>query len=363
MIDEPQHLGAAFGAPPPGDWDEWLVACGPEAGFLQTSSWARMMHARLCAVSYVLTVEHAGARLAGALVSHVPAGMASRDWLRRGKAWVEGRGNGELICLHGPVLLNGDKREALAALLAQVDALRARVGVGQVYFSGQPVLADWGDARAIASVFSRFRYREVPWLTSVVDLTQPEEKLLAGFKHAARKGIRKCVEAGLSVRAAQGYDEYRRDFYDPYIESLGTGPRPMSPGDRRWWQSGGRHYRFLVAKDGAGAVHATLGTYAFNGVATEVWSGRTAAGQKANVPAGDLLHWEAFRIHKAAGDKWFNLAGFSPEPRDAKEAGIRRFKEKWGGREVPVPQYLRGHVPLVARIARRLADRFRPRAR
>ena len=86
-------------------------------------------------------------------------------------------------------------------------------------------------------------------------------------------------------------------------------------------------------------------------------SGRTSVGRACNLPAQDLLHWAAFQRHKNAGDRWFNLAGYSPAPINAKEDGIRRFKAKWGGREIAIPQYTRDDPPLRFRLLRRLAGR------
>lgn len=344
----------AFGAMPPADWDAWLVARGRDAGFCQTTVRSRILHARRGAVSYVLCVERDGVRVAGATLNHVLPSETRATLFDYGKAWLAMRGKGDLACVEGPVLAADDKPQALADLLVQVDALAARLGVRHIQFLGKPAMADWGDDAAVAAAFRRFGYREKPWLTSVVDLTASEERLFAGFRHAARKGVRKCIEAGLRVDVVHDAGAFRRDFYDPYVASLVTraGTLPAASTSAAWWESDTRrYYRFLVAKDSSDTVHATLGTYAFNGVATEIMSGRTLAGRTANLPAQDLLHWEAFRIHKAAGDKWFNLAGYSADPRDAKEAGIRRFKEKWGGREIAVPQFTRGDSPVAASIA------------
>jgi hypothetical protein len=95
-------------------------------------------------------------------------------------------------------------------------------------------------------------------------------------------------------------------------------------------------YTWFVALDESGDPVGTLGTYRHAGVATEVMSARDPGFA---LPSQDLLHWEVIRHHRDAGDQLFDLAGFAPEPADPKEAGIRRFKEKWGGRVVPAPRY------------------------
>ena len=117
-----------------------------------------------------------------------------------------------------------------------------------------------------------------------------------------------------------------------------------------WNIDGGRHYRFFVAQDANGRVLATLGSYRFNRLATEIMSHRTDASFEENLPAQDLLHWHMFKAHKSAGDRWFNLAGYSPDPGNHKEAGIRRFKKKWGGREVSVSKYYK-YIPSISQRA------------
>jgi lipid II:glycine glycyltransferase (peptidoglycan interpeptide bridge formation enzyme) len=113
-----------------------------------------------------------------------------------------------------------------------------------------------------------------------------------------------------------------------------------------------------VVEDSGGNVHAVLGTYCYQGIVTEIMSGRTNFGKSSNVPAQDLLHWEAMLYHKRSGDRYFNLAGYSPNPANEKEAGIRRFKEKWGGREISVPSYTLIHEPRYVRAGRWLQTKI-----
>jgi hypothetical protein len=340
----------------PPDWDHWLAAQGANAGFCQTSVWAAIHEAVNGAESFVIATETGGVRVAGMLVSRRLA--AGGGWLDRARAVFAGRGRGTLECFEGPVLPSANPVAALVDLLGQLDALAAELRVSVIRFAGPPPRAAWAGSPAVAKVFRDFGYLEIPWLTALVDLSQAEDALRAGLHHAARKGIRKCAEAGLGVTQCKSHDDYVRDFRTPYYAGLAAEGKRVPTrfrGHRSWWEiDGGTHYRFLAAKDASGAVHATLGTFSFNGMATEIMAGRSPEGRAANLPAQDLLHWEAFRIHKAAGDRWFNLAGFNPEPKNAKEAGIRRFKEKWGGREAAVPQFLRGGPPLAARIVRAL---------
>jgi hypothetical protein len=346
-------VSAAITAPAvqgmPDDWEDWLAARGTDAGFHQTSAWAAISAALNDAKSYVLTVEEGGRRIGGMLVSFRPAKY--RSWAHRGRTWLMGRGRGLLECIGGPLLGGADPAATLADLLEQFDRLARRLGVGYLRFTTVPP-ADWVTNPAIAEVFARFNYRLEPWLTSIVDLSPSESDLHRAIRQSARKGIRRCREAGLSVVPCRTLDDYLRDFCTPYHDAVAADGhwRPEAAREaQRWLIDGGRHYRFFVVKDGGGAVHATLGTMSYNGMATEILSARTPAGRQANLPAQDLLHWEVMLAHRKAGDRYFNLAGYRATPRDDKEAGIRRFKEKWGGREVAFPEFIRGDRPFLVR--------------
>ena len=45
------------------------------------------------------------------------------------------------------------------------------------------------------------------------------------------------------------------------------------------------------------------------------------------------------RYVRDKGCTLFDLAGVAPEPANQKEAGIRRFKEKWGGKYVEYSRF------------------------
>ena len=359
MVDVSSTASARVIQGIPNDWDEWLTTRETDAGFHQSSAWAEITAALNDAKSYVLTVEDGRNRVGGMLVSLRPAKY--RSWAHLGRTWIMGRGRGVLECLGGPLLGGADPAATLANLLEQFDRLARALGIGYLRFTTVPP-ADWVTNPNIAEVFGRFNYRLEPWLTSIVDLSPSESELHRNIRQSARKGIRKSREADLSVVLCRTLDDYVQDFCKPYHEAVAADGRWRPEGAReaqRWLIDRGRHYRFFVVKDGTGTVHATLGTMSYNGMATEILSTRTLAGRQTNLPAQDLLHWEVMLAHRTAGDRYFNLAGYRAMPRDDKEAGIRRFKEKWGGREVPYPEFIRGDRPFLVRA---VLDGLRRRA-
>lgn len=331
----------------PLDWDFWLAEQGVASGFCQTTAWARIHAAVNGAASYVLSVNRGGKRVAGALVSLRPAGTID-SLSKRLRRQMSGNASGVLECFEGPVLTDGVSFDDVDALLTEVRELAQQLGTKVVRFSGPPPLARWAGDASIGNAFRGFGYSETPWLTCVVDLTNSEDVLLSQLRQAARKGIRKSKDAKLFVRICDSFDDYEKIFCTAYYETS-IAPQQL---DGFWQADCGRAYRFFVVQDESGAVHATLGTYRYQGVATEILSRRTAIGQTRNFPAQDLLHWEAMLYHKSIGDSFFNFAGYSPAPTDDKEAGIRRFKEKWGGEERSVPIFTWVHTPPLMRAGR-----------
>ena len=99
---------------------------------------------------------------------------------------------------------------------------------------------------------------------------------------------------GLEVVPCSSYTEFRERFRDPFYEgraAAGLGVSTWEGDDAMWLLGGERYYRFFYCADPAGRVLATLGTYSFGGVATEIMSGRTPYGLAAGLPAQDFLHW------------------------------------------------------------------------
>lgn len=356
------RVGGLFTGQLPGDWDSWLAGLGSDAGFCQTSKWAAINAEANGAQPFAIAVEGGSGRRAGALLGRRQAPVGADRLASHLRLWAASDGGHRLECFEGPVFAAADLSGLLTQLLGEVDTLARRLKVTQIHFQGGPAGSAWAGDPEIDRVFAGFGYQKHPWLSALVDLTHSEENLCKSFRHAARKGIRKCVEAGVTVAICRTEEEFIHDFCASYYEASGK-PGVMDTTARRralaMWRLGAGFYRFFVARATEGDVLATLGTYSFNGVATEIMSARMALANVLKLPAQDLLHWEVFRAHKAVGDRLFNLAGFSPDPQTPKEAGIRRFKEKWGGRVVEVPRFHKTTLSPPVRLVRGISRAIR----
>jgi len=50
--------------------------------------------------------------------------------------------------------------------------------------------------------------------------------------------------------------------------------------------------------------------------------------------AQDLIKWKIIEWGVKNKMKYYNLVGFNPNPISQKEIGVKRYKEKWGGKTV-----------------------------
>lgn len=314
---------------PDQEWDLWLERAGHEGDFLQTSRWAEIDEAANGVRSHVL---RATAGIAG-LVGH-PADAG-----------------GDLRCLHGPVLTHPRDLDGIADFALASEALAREQRCASVQFVGRPAVSNVDPADLVTRL-SPLGYAATSWLTAVVDLRKSDEELLGAADRAVGKALRRCARERVSIRLCDDVESYESVFLAAFAAA-----RPdydPERGRRAFALDEGRHYRHYVAVDGHGAVLATLGTYRFGGVATEIMSVRTEAGRERGAPAQDLLHWHVMREHRDLGDAWFDLAGYAASPATPAEAGIKRFKQKWGGTEVVAPVFTKLLGSRARRAARRL---------
>lgn len=174
------------------------------------------------------------------------------------------------------------------------------------------------------------------WRASyVVDLPDHPDDLRFGSSRnhgTVMRSIRKAERLGVGVRVADEEGDLRA-WYRLYLDLCRHRAQPPRP--YRFFQGLWTHMRpgglmrlLLADAPGAGArreiiagnVLLTLGgtvSYAFNGRQASALSSRP----------NELLHWHAMRNAIEAGHRHYDLGEVAEE-----NAGLARFKEKWGAR-------------------------------
>lgn len=197
-------------------------------------------------------------------------------------------------------------------------------------------------------------YEMRKWATYLVDLTLDEGALWRNLKPAARKSVKKAERDGIYVERIGNLEE----LYDYYLfteecaEQTGRGGFPSFGNLSVMW----KHLRpeqgveIFVAKQNERKL-CGLGIWAFNGIIYEFGSFQSEYSFEHKLYGNDLIKWEIIKWGHEKSYRIYDLAGVSPDPASEKEANVRRFKEKWGGRYVEFGEY---STPLENRLIDRI---------
>jgi lipid II:glycine glycyltransferase (peptidoglycan interpeptide bridge formation enzyme) len=201
------------------------------------------------------------------------------------------------------------------------------------------------------NLYQGFGFEAKKWATYLVDLRKEEEELFKFIAHAARKCIKKCQREGLKVVALKSFEEFEERYWRPYVKAEAYFGRKANKAKKELWdEDKENYYHYYIAEDQQRDTVAVLGMYIFNGIATEIASGLMPKAYEQKIPAQDLIHWEIMLEARRMGAHTFDLAGVNPNPEDSKEEGIRRFKEKWGGKYVEYYVYRKNMIPMLKTI-------------
>lgn len=326
-----------YGEPPIG-WDQQLYSAQREAGLGQSLFWARVLHRVDGVEPLFLTVEDNQELLGQLLLFRKPPfDRKTRRRLSRLSAWRMGAQE-TLEWLDAPVIHTPQlAAEILGVLLEWIEAYARERSIGIVRSLGWAGTSRFLNDPETLQVFDARGYLHSGWATLLVDLTASEDQLWRNLDHAARKSLKRCEREGVKVRRIADFEDFVEKYYTPYVmteKAYGRRANPLNVAQVMFEEDTEKYYSYFVAESAERETLATLGMYSFNGVTTEIASALTPIAFERKIPAQDILHWEMMKYAKAQGCHTFNLGGVAPEPHDVKEAGIRRFKEKWGGQYV-----------------------------
>ena len=174
----------------------------------------------------------------------------------------------------------------------------------------------------------------IKWSTFAIDLSKSKEELLQNIdKHSGRKNIQRAIKRGITIMEIDDTNLY--DYFLLLNESKESS-NPINSNyelfSKMWnilkpYGRGG----FLAKKDGI-----PISGLSFSSLCGHIIEGGVARSStdKTNVLySQDLIKWKIIEWGLENNMKWYNLAGFNPEPVSEKEKGIFRFKKKWGGKQ------------------------------
>ena len=238
-----------------------------------------------------------------------------------------------LECYDGPVILQTEQVDEIVSFFIESSSSLAQQTKSTNTVIAFSHTSRWANSSELQKLFKKHGFTAQKWGTALVDLTPDDDALFMSIAHASRKCIKKCQRQDVHIETMKTYEEFQNDFMPNYNAMENAHGRPsanctLSPPDD--W---GEYYTYFIAKSGDDVLGA-LAMFMFNGVATEIQSTMSPMAYEKKLPVQDLLHWELMLEAKRLGCHTFDLAGFNPNPTDKKEAGIARFKGKWGGQAI-----------------------------
>jgi lipid II:glycine glycyltransferase (peptidoglycan interpeptide bridge formation enzyme) len=170
-----------------------------------------------------------------------------------------------------------------------------------------------------------------------LDLEPAEEQILIAMKSKTRYNINLASRKGVTVRQATA-DDFM-DVYKLFLETAGRNNFRLHPQNYYWemWEKlPDANLRVLIAEY-QGKPLASMFLTLFGSTAIYLHGGSSQQMKEAMAPY--LLHWEAIKVAKNLGYKYYDFGGVAPSdaPNDHAWGGISRFKRSFGGFEVVYP--------------------------
>jgi peptidoglycan pentaglycine glycine transferase (the first glycine) len=170
-----------------------------------------------------------------------------------------------------------------------------------------------------------------------LDLEPAEEQILASMKPKTRYNINLAQRKGVKVRTA-GTGELI-DVYKLLLETAGRNNFRLHPQNyylHMWEHLAPENLRVLVAEY-QGKPLAVMFLTLFGTTAIYLHGGSSQAMKEAMAPY--ILHWEAIKLAKSLGYKYYDFGGIAPMGAGDNHSwsGISRFKRSFGGFEVAYP--------------------------
>jgi hypothetical protein len=169
-----------------------------------------------------------------------------------------------------------------------------------------------------------------PYGTYIIDLSQPEETLWGNLSSSHRRKVRLAMKSGVKILSGLDHVEpafrlIRDTFRRSALPFMNHGQF-----ERMMFGLGENVKVFIAEHQGAVQGCAVMpfsshsAYYVYGGTIPEPVTGAT-----------NLLHWEAIRLFRDLGVKYYDFVGVRINPeKGSKQEGLMMFKERFGGQLV-----------------------------
>jgi len=194
--------------------------------------------------------------------------------------------------------------------------------------------------KRIKNIFKQIGFKRAfeeiqPWYRQWIDLSKSEDEILKNMKSKGRYNLRLAARKGVKIIKSDNPKDIEI-FYRLYQETAmreGFPPRPKKYFIDLFHELFVKDHGllFLAYYEGGfdGAVFVTF----YDKIASYLYG--ASSRKNKHVMAPYLLHWEAIKEARKRGMKIYDFLAIAPhEDQKHKHAGLRRFKQQFGGRQV-----------------------------
>jgi len=301
------------------EWNNFVLQCTPNT-FLHSWEWGQVQQHSGEEVKY-LGIFDGQAQVGAALVITVNA--------KRGRHY---------LIPHGPLTQRPDAQSRAAIFNELIRYLRDTAKHDNtVAIKIAPLLVDNQENRQL---FTKLRFRPAPLhvhaeLTWVLDIAKSEDQLLQAMRKTTRHAINKAKLSKVKVAISTNTADIER-FWPLYKATKSR--HHFVPFPKSFIQSQLDEFsqanRFFIAtaehrgQDVASAIFIHFGdtAYYYHGASIKTPN---------NIPATQLLQWEAIKEAKRRGANQYNFWGIAPADQPNHPfAGITTFKKGFGGQAI-----------------------------
>lgn len=293
-------------------WEDFL-AKHPEANFLQSWYWGEFHKA------LGNKIQRSGFFKADKLVGiMLPV--------------IENAKRGKYLTIPGGPILNWNDKTPIKLFSEEIKRIAKQEGCAFVRVRPQLKSDDFSK-----NLFKKLGFINAPMhlhaeLTSQLDITPPEDELLANMRKATRYEIKKAISSGISIET-KGDEKAIKEFFDLQLQTAKR--QKFVPFSYKFLSE---QFKVFLENNQAILYSAKLGSnllaqafIIFYGTeAAYHYGASTEEGRK--YPGAYLIQWEAIKEAKKRGMKRYNFWGVAPEnDKDHRFSGLSLFKRGFGG--------------------------------
>ncbi len=235
-----------------------------------------------------------------------------------------------------------ERREALEAMSARLDAIAAEHGAVRVSYRSSPLCRAFDAGRPPADSLIALGLVDVSLQTQVIDLGLPEDQLWKGLRKGHRADVRsaeKTLEAQL-FDASSVSDRVFSEYRSLHAKAAGRVTRPAETFElMHQWIGRGDALLCAASRGGSFVCFALLIVYN-----SDAYYASGASDPEAGARGmAHLVQWRAIRELRARNVRRYEIGWQEQIPlphhvASAKERSISAFKHGFGGRTVPLYQ-------------------------